>query len=228
MIQSSILIAEDEPKIARLLADYLADAGHRVDMCHDGSEVVTRFTQMQPCLVLLDIMMPNRDGIEVCREIRTMSNVPIIMVTARVDEIDRLLGLGVGADDYICKPFSPREVVARVAASLRRQQWLQNPEENSDSDLAIDSNAMLAEFNQQKLDLTPVEFRLLETFVQNPAQVFSRAQLMDRAYTDHRVVSDRTIDSHVKNLRQKLTAACPESQRIHSVYGTGYRYDPSG
>ncbi len=225
MSQSSILIAEDEPKIASLLSDYLASAGHQTQICHDGGEVVTMFHQIQPDLVLLDIMLPNRDGIEICREIRTSSSVPIIMVTARVDEIDRLLGLGVGADDYICKPFSPREVVARVAAALRRQHWLQDTPDNLD--MVIDSNAMRAEFKQQKLDLTPVEFRLLEAFVQHPAQVFSRAQLMDRAYTDHRVVSDRTIDSHVKNLRQKLTAVCPESQRIQSIYGTGYRYDPT-
>ncbi len=225
MMNKKILIAEDEPKIAQLLADYLTNAGYQVQCVNDGAQVVPEFQLFMPDLLLLDLMMPNRDGMEICRELRTLSTLPIIMVTARVDEIDRLLGLGVGADDYICKPFSPREVVARVNATLRRRGWDSN--HPGSVPIEVDSGAMLARVDQQRLDLTPVEFRLLETFVNAPGQVFSRDQLMDRAYADHRIVSDRTIDSHVKNLRQKLLAARPDNNLIQSVYGTGYRYDPS-
>ncbi|MEM1089677.1 MAG: response regulator [Pseudomonadota bacterium] len=221
-----VLIVEDEPKIARLLSDYLLSAGYQTDTVGDGAEVMAAFEQFQPDLLLLDLMLPHRDGLDICRELRTRSSVPIIMVTARVDEIDRLLGLGVGADDYICKPFSPREVVARVQAALRRVSWQSQPD--GSSPVLIDEDAMQARVDGQLLDLTPVEFRLLSVFVSRPGRVFSRGQLMDHAYQDHRVVSDRTIDSHVKNLRQKLQAVSPDASPIQSVYGAGYRFDPAG
>ncbi|MEM7708861.1 MAG: response regulator [Pseudomonadota bacterium] len=221
-----VLIVEDEPKIARLLSDYLRSAGYQTDTVDDGAEVMAAFEQFQPDLLLLDLMLPHRDGLDICRELRTRSSVPIIMVTARVDEIDRLLGLGVGADDYICKPFSPREVVARVQAALRRVSWQSQPD--GSSPVLIDEDAMQARVDGQLLDLTPVEFRLLAVFASRPGRVFSRGQLMDHAYQDHRVVSDRTIDSHVKNLRQKLQTVSPDASPIQSVYGAGYRFDPTG
>ncbi len=225
MSSEKVLVVEDEPKIASLLSDYLRSAGYQTESIGDGAEVIAAFDRFQPDLLLLDLMLPNRDGLEICRELRTRSSVPIIMVTARVDEIDRLLGLGVGADDYVCKPFAPREVVARVQAALRRVGWQHEPGQSAP--VTVDECAMKASINGQPLDLTPVEFRLLRVFTGRPGRVFSRGQLMDHAYEDHRVVSDRTIDSHVKNLRQKLQAVSPGATLIQSVYGAGYRFDPT-
>lgn len=224
-----VLIVEDEPKLAALLADYLKAAGYRSDICADGREVAARARQLAPALVLLDLMLPGKDGLEVCRELRSFSDVPIVMVTARVEEIDRLLGLELGADDYICKPFSPREVVARVRAILRRGRLDAIPDAATTDDLAkvlrIDEARYTAEFRGQSLQLTPVEFRLLKTLADAPGRVFSRDQLLDKLYTDHRIVTDRTVDSHIKNLRRKLDAASPEQELIRSIYGVGYKLD---
>lgn len=175
-----------------------------------------------PDLILLDLMLPGRDGLDICRELRGFSNVPVIMMTARVDEIDRLLGLELGADDYICKPYSPREVVARCKAVLRR---LHPPEPAAAPALSIDADAWRARYHGVELDLTPVEFRLLRTLARAPGRVFSREQLLDGLYDDHRVVTDRTVDSHVKNLRRKLEQAAPGEPPIRSIYGVGYRFD---
>jgi len=221
-----ILIVEDEPKLAVLLADYLKAGGYRTDICADGREVEARVRALSPALLLLDLMLPGKDGLEVCRELRRFSEVPIVMVTARVEEIDRLLGLELGADDYICKPFSPREVVARVRAILRRSR---RDAAVTTDDLAavlqIDEARYSAEFRGQPLQLTPVEFRLLKTLADAPGRVFSRDQLLDKLYTDHRIVTDRTVDSHIKNLRRKLDAASPEQELIRSIYGVGYKLD---
>jgi two-component system response regulator BaeR len=220
-----VLVIEDEPKIARLLEEYLqAHGGFRTHVLHRGDEVLASCRDDPPDLVLLDLMLPGLDGIEICKQLRAESPVPIVMVTARVDEIDRLLGLELGADDYICKPFSPREVVARVKAVLRRTMSAQqNPTADS---LLIDRERFLATMDGQRLDLTPVEFALLETLHAKPGRVFSREQLMDRMYADYRVVGDRAVDTHVKNLRRKLAAAAPGRELIESVYGLGYRYTP--
>lgn len=218
-----VLIAEDEPKIASLIRDYLANGGYEVSLVDDGAEVVAQVKSLHPSLLLLDLMLPNKDGFDICREIRTFSKMPVIMLTARVEEIDRLIGLELGADDYICKPFSPREVVARVKATLRRTSWMEAEEELGP--LRIDSAKMLAAVNSTRLDLTPVEFRLLQALADHPGQVYSREQLMNRAYQDHRVVSERTIDSHVKNLRRKIQAADSSLDPISSVYGVGYRFE---
>ena len=224
-----VLIVEDEPKLAALLADYLKAAGFRTDICVDGREVAARARQLNPALVLLDLMLPGKDGLEVCRELRSFSDLPIVMVTARVEEIDRLLGLELGADDYICKPFSPREVVARVRAILRRSRLDTSPGPAASDALAevlrIDEARYTAEFRGQSLQLTPVEFRLLKTLADAPGRVFSRDQLLDKLYTDHRIVTDRTVDSHIKNLRRKLDAASPEQELIRSIYGVGYKLD---
>jgi len=180
-------------------------------------------------LVLLDLMLPGKDGLEVCRELRSFSDMPIVMVTARVEEIDRLLGLELGADDYICKPFSPREVVARVRAILRRGRLDTSPGPAASAALAevlrIDEARYTADFRGHALQLTPVEFRLLKTLADAPGRVFSRDQLLDKLYTDHRIVTDRTVDSHIKNLRRKLDAASPEQELIRSIYGVGYKLD---
>jgi two-component system response regulator BaeR len=221
MSEPYILIVEDEPKIAALLADYLqAMGGYRTRVLDRGDIVLAHVRSEPPDLVLLDLMLPGLDGVEVCKQIRAESDVPIIMVTARVEEIDRLLGLELGADDYVCKPFSPREVVARVKAVLRRAAGAAAPADR----LQIDAEKYLASWGGQRLNLTPVEFALLRTLSAHPGRVFSRDQLMNEMYSDYRVVSDRAVDTHIKNLRKKLAEAGDGREVIESVYGLGYRY----
>jgi two-component system, OmpR family, response regulator BaeR len=220
-----ILIVEDEPKLASLLVDYLRSSGFATRVIADGLEVVPAVRAHPPALVLLDLMLPGCDGLQVCRELRSFTMLPIIMVTARIEEIDRLLGLELGADDYICKPFSPREVVARVKAVLRRQAQGDSRRADPVPGLVVEADAYRATLDGIPLDLTPVEFRLLETLAGHPGRVFSRARLLERLYDDHRIVSDRTVDSHVKNLRRKLGAAAPDRELVQSVYGVGYRLE---
>ena len=220
----TILIVEDEPKLAALMGDYLAKASFRTQHIDNGLQVVPAIKAAVPDLILLDLMLPGRNGIEICQEVRNFSQVPIIMVTAKVEEVDRLLGLQIGADDYICKPFSPREVVARVQALLRRSgQWRdQTPRTDH---LLIDETHHTATYAGNRLDLTPVEFRLLKTLHANQGRVFSRDQLMNKLYEDYRVVTDRTVDTHIKNLRKKLDVASPDHELIRSVYGVGYKFE---
>lgn len=219
-----ILVVEDEPKLAQLMIDYLQASNYRTHHIGDGSEVLSYVQQSPPDLMLLDLMLPGRDGLTLCREIRRFSDLPIIMVTARTEEIDRLLGLEIGADDYICKPFSPREVVARVKTILRRVK--RSPEEAQQaSHLLIDEGRFQASWREQQLELTPAEFRLLKTLALEPGKVFSREQLLNHLYDDYRVVTDRTIDSHIKNLRRKLENLDAEQPFIRAVYGMGYRWE---
>jgi two-component system response regulator BaeR len=215
-----VLVVEDEPKIAALLRDYLGAAGYRVSVLGEGSSAVEWIREHQPDAILLDLLLPGEDGLSICRGVRAFSTIPILMVTARVEEIDRLLGLELGADDYICKPFCPREVVARVKAVLRRAQA---PAAAMATPIELDESRFEARVRGQLLTLTPVEFRLLGKLAAQPGRVFSRQQLMDSLYRDHRVVSERTVDSHVKNLRRKLAALGPDP--ISSVYGIGYRLE---
>ena len=220
---SRILIVEDEPKLAALLQDYLRASSFETENVADGNEAIPAIRRWQPHLVVLDLMLPNRDGLDICRELRQFSQVPVVMLTARVEEIDRLLGLELGADDYICKPFSPREVVARIKAILRRAGAAANGPASQEA-LKMDPGAHSATLDGQALDLTPVEFRLLHALASAPGQIFSRDRLLDHLYDDHRVVTDRTVDSHVKNLRRKLEAV-REGETIRSIYGVGYRLD---
>ncbi|MBW4053851.1 MAG: response regulator [Proteobacteria bacterium] len=219
-----ILIVEDEVKLALILTDYLHQAGFETYSLGDGLAVVPWVRQNQPQLILLDLMLPGIGGLNICREIRSFSSVPIIMTTARVEEIDRLLGLELGADDYICKPFSPREVVARVKAVLRR--GADSGSENS-TGLVLDELSYRATLNGHDIDLTAVEFKLLNLMAANPGRIYGRQQLMDHIYPDQRIVSDRTIDSHIKKLRKKLTAVSPKEEFIRSLYGVGYKFEPS-
>jgi two-component system response regulator BaeR len=221
-MNDTILIVEDEEKLASLLHDYLLHAGFAPFRLKDGRDVVPWVIEKPPELILLDLMLPGRDGLDICKEIRSFSNVPIIIVTARIEEIDRLLGLELGADDYICKPFSPREVVARVKSVLRRTG---GGPATPRKVLALDETRYKAILHGHELDLTVVEFKLLSFLCSNPGRIFSRSQLMDRIYSDERVVSDRTIDSHVKKLRKKIAAVAPDEELIHSVYGVGYNYE---
>ena len=219
-----VLIVEDEIKLADLLNDYLVQAGMQTDTVADGNKVVAHAELFKPDIILLDIMLPNKDGLSLCRELRahhSLKHVPIIMTTARVDEIDRLLGLEIGADDYVCKPYSPREVVARVKAMMRR---LQNNHPQSDS-LYFDEEKMQALWQGRNLELTAVEYFLLKQMASSVGKIFSRNQLMDGMYKDYRVVSERTIDSHIKKLRQKIAKVNDEVTLVHSVYGVGYKVE---
>ncbi|WP_435945600.1 two-component system response regulator BaeR [Dryocola sp. BD586] len=221
-----ILIVEDEPKLGQLLIDYLRAASYAPTLITHGDRVLPYVRQTPPSLILLDLMLPGTDGLTLCKEIRRFSEVPIVMVTAKIEEIDRLLGLEIGADDYICKPYSPREVVARIKAILRRcrRQQEQIPP-GEESPLLIDEGRFQASWRDKLLDLTPAEFRLLKTLSHEPGKVFSREMLLNHLYDDYRVVTDRTIDSHIKNLRRKLEALDEEQSFIRAVYGVGYRWE---
>ena len=221
--QRHILIVEDDVKIADMLANYLLMHGFATEVCGNGHDAVARVRQQAPALIVLDLMLPGMDGLAVCTAVRAFSTVPIIMVTARVDEIDRLLGLDTGADDYVCKPFSPREVVARIKALLRRSEGaLAKPVPAA---FAVDEARQQIHWRGQPLPLTPVEFRLMRQLMSRPGQVFARARLLDTLHEDQRDVSDRAIDSHIKNLRRKLEQAGTGDAGISSVYGVGYRFD---
>jgi len=225
MTQQQILIVEDEPKLARLIGDYLENAGYATHWIDNGLEVEDWVREHAPHLVLLDLMLPGKDGVDICRDLRTFTQVPVVMVTARVEEIDRLLGLELGADDYICKPFSPRELVARTKAVLRRIRPTQvEPDQGG---LKLDPLRFVVSYDSASVELTSVEFQLLKTLHGEPGRIFSRNQLMDRIYDDHRVVSDRTIDSHIKKLRRKLNGLAADKELIQSVYGIGYKYEPT-
>jgi two-component system response regulator BaeR len=215
-----ILIVEDEPKLAALVADYLRAEAFGVHLIDDGLQVVPWVRENKTDLILLDLMLPGRDGLEICRELRSFTDVPVVMVTARVEEIDRLVGLEAGADDYVCKPFSLRELVARVKAILRRPRGAKRA-----AGLALDASRHVAELDGTALDLTPVEFRLLAMLAEAPGKVFSRGTLLERLYPDHRVVTDRTVDTHVKNLRRKIAEIRPSEDPIPSIYGVGYKLE---
>lgn len=219
---SHILIVEDEPKLAQLLVDYLQADGYACTVVRDGHAAIAAWRAHEPALVLLDLMLPGRDGLSICSELRSFSTVPVIMVTARVSEVDRLLGLDTGADDYICKPYSPREVVARVRALLRRARWSEVAIPAEEPAFRIDDAALRATVRGQALDLTPAEFKLLRMLAAHPGRVFSRNAVLDQLHADGRSVTDRAVDSHVRNLRRKLAAAMDGVDPIRSVYGVGY------
>jgi two-component system response regulator BaeR len=214
-----ILIVEDEPKIAALLMDYLEHAGFRTHVINHGDHAIPWLNQNEPAAVLLDLNLPGMDGLEICRSIREISNLPILMITAKVEEHDRLCGLDIGADDYICKPFSPSEVVARLKAVLRRCKKNIEPS----NDLYLDEQRLELNLYGQTVTLTLLELQLFKPLYQSPGRVFSREQLMQLMYHDYRIVNDRTIDSHVKKLRKKILQLSPDVELIQSVYGTGYR-----
>ena len=217
-----ILVVEDEPKLARLLEDYLKASGFEATSIADGRDVLPSVRTRRPEAILLDLMLPGKSGLDVFKEVRAFADIPVVMVTARVEEVDRLLGLELGADDYVCKPYSPREVVARLKAVLRRGR---REAESAPTGLNLDAQRYEAMLDGVLLELTPVEFRLLRTLAARPGRIFPRAELLDNLYEDHRVVADRTVDSHVKNLRRKLQKVRPEEEMVHSVYGVGYKLE---
>ncbi|MBN2865777.1 MAG: response regulator [Thiotrichales bacterium] len=233
-----VVIVEDEFKIAQILIDYLNANDYQPIHFENGEGVVAYVKNHSVDCVLLDVMLPNAnqfgDGLQLCKAIRQLSQVPIMMLTARIEEIDRILGLELGADDYICKPFSPREVMARIKALLRRSQMQADLHVNSqdrdhlsahsDALWQLDEGRFQLHYQAQHLDLTSVEFEIMRTLSSSPGHIFSRSQLIEKIYSDHRIVSDRTVDSHIKKLRQKLNGAFGEQEWIHSVYGVGYKF----
>ena len=224
MTSRHILIVEDEEKIASLLCDYLKEAGFRTSTQNDGDRVIAQIKKDPLDLILLDIMLPGKNGMELCREIRQFSNIPIIMITARVEEIDRLLGLELGADDYICKPFSPREVVARVKAIFRRLQAEPKTHNLVVGSISLDDKTHQVMIAKQLLNLTPNEFGLLKIMMSQPNRVFSRSELINRVQGYDFEGYDRTIDSHIKNLRKKIAQKLPIQEIISTVYGIGYKF----
>jgi two-component system response regulator BaeR len=220
-----VLVVEDEADIAGVVLDYLRHAGYAAEHAADGRTALERILQAPPDLTVLDIILPGLDGLEVLRQARRATNNPVILLTARVEEVDRLIGLELGADDYICKPFSPREVVARVKAVLRRSAA---PRPAPRSPLVLDTQAWQATLHGTPLALTRREFRLLRVLSGQSGRIFSRAQLLDLAYDDTLDVNERAIDSHIKNLRKKLRAADGTGHDwIRSVYGVGLAFDPA-
>lgn len=225
MTAPRILIVEDEVTLAEVVRDYLIAEGMDVDLLTEGTGAVEMALAQKHDLVILDLMLPGVDGLTICRELRKTSDVPIIMTTAKVEEIDRLLGLELGADDYMCKPYSPRELVARVRAVLRRRpSGGAMAQDVSDARLAIDAEKWQATIDGIQLGLTRREFALLQSLVARPGRVFSRDQLLSLAFPDDTEVFDRTVDSHIRNMRRKI-AAVSTWDPIRSVYGVGYAYD---
>ena len=219
-----VLIVEDEAALAEVVRDYLVAAGMTVDVMTEGTGAVDFALAGRHDLLVLDLMLPGVDGLTICRELRQTSRVPIIMTTAKVEEIDRLLGLELGADDYLCKPYSPRELVARVRAILRRSAAAASGDIAKPERLRIDTERWQATLDGVTLDLTRREFTLLQSLVARPGRVFSRDMLLALAFPDDTEVFDRTVDSHIRNIRRKI-AAVSDRDPIRSVYGVGYAFE---
>lgn len=223
-----ILLAEDDLKTSNLLTVYLEREGYQTIAAYDGQQAIDQHRRRNPDFVVLDVMLPLKDGWEVCREIRRNSEVPVLFLTARDDETDRLLGLGLGADDYVLKPFSPREVVARIKGILRRTRAAHSGEPQADllshGVLMLDTTKRRVSIDGQSLELTPIEYTLLVTLMSSPGRVFQRDEIIARLYPHGELVVDRVVDVHVGKLRQKLEADPAEPKYIITVRGTGYRF----
>ena len=223
-MSQTVLVIEDDPKIVNLLGLYLKREGFNVASAADGREALDAATRIRPSLIILDLMLPHIDGVEVCRRLRAASDVPILMLTARVDELDKLLGLSLGADDYVTKPFSPREVVARVKTILRRTARERPFRVLQRGSLEMDLDRHRVTVGGVEVDLTPVEFRLLQTLLESPERAFTRDQLLNHIYAHHEAaVVDRAIDVHVGKVRQKLGDDPDHPRFIATVRGVGYK-----
>jgi two-component system response regulator BaeR len=217
-----VLVVEDDRKISDLLLNYLRASGYEAEAAYDGRDALRQIERQVPDAMILDWMLPGLDGISVCKAVRIFSDVPILMLTARIDEVDRLLGLDTGADDYVCKPFAPREVIARVRALLRRAEGRVIA---SSIPWVIDDASFRISWLGQWLVLTRIEFMMFRLLLSRPGRVYSRDQLLASAHDSQRDISDRAIDTHIKNLRKKVKAVDPTSDCIASVYGIGYRFE---
>jgi len=224
-MNKKVLIIEDETQIASILKDYFQQSGFEVHILDSGAKAVETIKRLVPDALVLDLMLPDTDGLEICRQVRKFSNVPILMATAKVEEVDRLIGLELGADDYICKPYSPREVVARVKAVLRRLA----PEAMEDvltaGPIVIQPSKYQVTVNGNDLSLTRSEFELLYIMAKQPGRVFSRTDLIANVHGYEFEGYERTIDSHVKNLRKKIAAVLNNKDVIQTVYGVGYKFE---
>lgn len=218
-----ILIVEDEPDIAAILRDYLVREGYAVTLMERGEKVVAFVKSENLSIILLDIMLPGVDGKTICREIRKFSEVPILMITAKVEEVDRIIGFELGADDYVCKPFSPREVVVRVKAILRRSLGQTRDEILSRGAIALNLSSRVVTVNNCELNLTPSEFDIFSILMESPNRVFTRTQLIETVQGYNYDGYDRTIDFHIKNLRKKIAMYLPGRKIIQSSYGLGYK-----
>jgi two-component system response regulator BaeR len=217
-----VLVVEDDRKISDLLQNYLRASGYVAEAAYDGRDALSQIERQVPDAVILDWMLPGMDGISVCRAVRIFSDVPILMLTARIDEVDRLLGLDTGADDYVCKPFAPREVIARIRALLRRAD---GRVKTSTKPWEIDDASFRISWRGQWLPLTRIEFMMFRLLLSRPGRVYSRDQLLASVHDSQRDISDRAIDTHIKNLRKKVQAVDQGHDCIASVYGVGYRFD---
>jgi len=222
---TTVLVVEDELEIARVVRDYLHEAGFEVIVVGDGDSAVASVRSAKPDLMVLDLGLPGRDGLDVAREVRRWSTTPIVVLTARGDEADRIVGLELGADDYIVKPFSPRELVARIRAVLRRTRTQGRPDEVlRASGVEVDAARMRVTADGRAVDLTPTEFELLATLVREPGRVFTRSQLLDAIHGVAIETYERAIDAHVKNLRRKLETDPRSPKLVQTVHGVGYRF----
>lgn len=228
-----ILIVDDDPHIREVLRFALEKAGYETSAAEDGKQALHRFDDQQPDLVVLDIMMPEMDGTEVCRALRQRSLVPIVFLSSKDEEVDRIIGLELGGDDYVTKPFSPRELVARVRAVLRRTAdghaethttSVEKPNIFESGPLKLDQDQFMAYWEEKEVVLTVTEFGILRTLIRHPGRVFTRDEIMSGAYDFNNIVSDRTIDSHVRRLRSKLNAVGADP--IETVHGVGYKLRP--
>ena len=220
-----ICLVEDEIDLAKLMADYFKASDFQVIVFNRGDGAHRWLQANEPALILLDLMLPGMDGLQICKQQRQHSAVPIMMMTAKVEEIDRLLGLELGADDYVCKPFSAREVVARVKAVLRRTVHRPQTSAIAAAPVVVDEQSMSLRVFNQVVELTNVEFQLFSLLYSQPGRIFSRQYILDNIYQDYRVVGDRTVDGHIKKLRKKLNDANDQIELIRSVYGAGYKYE---
>jgi two-component system response regulator BaeR len=219
-----ILIVEDEEDVSSVLSEYLINEGFKTSCLADGNAVLPFVKQKSLSLILLDILLPGMNGIEICKAIKTFSNIPIIMLTAKVDEIDRIIGLEIGADDYVCKPFSPREVVARVKAVLRRFRTnAEVNDEQAQKKIYLNLSSFQLVIYDKPIDLTPTECAIIELMLSKPGHVFSRSQMTQILKKCVANSQTRTIDFHIKNLRQKISEHLPEERVVQSVYGAGYK-----
>jgi two-component system response regulator BaeR len=221
----SVLVVEDDRKISDLLLNYLRASGYEANAAYDGRDALRIVKECPPDAVILDWMLPGLDGIGVCQAVRAFSDVPILVLTARIDEVDRLLGLDTGADDYVCKPFAPREVIARVRALLRRAE---GRVKSSIRPWELDDASFRISWRGQWLPLTRIEFMMFRLLLSRPGRVYSRDQLLASVHDSQRDISDRAIDTHIKNLRKKVQVVEPGTDCITSVYGVGYRFDVPG
>ncbi|MGC9333439.1 MAG: response regulator [Anaerolineae bacterium] len=220
----TILVVDDEARIVKLVRDYLERAGFTVLVAHDGETALAVARREQPDLIVLDLMLPAMDGLDVCRHLRRVSGVPIIMLTARVEEADRVVGLELGADDYVTKPFSPRELVARVRSNLRRASGQVGPTAIVRAgDIELDTDSLTAIVGGEPVDLTATEFHVLVTLARQPGRIFSREQLLEAVHGVAFEGFDRSVDSHVKNIRRKIEPDPRQPRYIQTVYGVGYR-----